>query len=361
MGCHYFVPIVLLAQAVTASYVLGDASVPERAVVTTAIRRALPLLERGSAGSARERQCFTCHNQALPVLAIAEARKRGFKIDENNLERQLRHTEAHLKRGQKEYLEGRGQGGKVITAGYALWTLEAGGRESDDVTSSVTAFLLEYQNQEDHWSHPGRRPPSSGSDFASTYVALRGLAEFGSDEQAAAIQGRTEKIHRWLLGQQPRDTEDRVFRLRSLTSVGADDDVIRKAVAELEELQRDDGGWAQTPEMESDAYATATVLVALQRAAGRKRHHPAVRRGVQYLLDDQQQDGSWHVVTRATPFQTYFESGFPHGEDQFISIAASSWATIALLLELPESVAPDQRELPAADQKDATTAKATIH
>ena len=64
--------------------------------------------------------------------------------------------------------------------------------------------------------------------------------------------------------------------------------------------------------------------------------HPAVRRGVQYLLDTQLEDASWHVATRAKPFQKYFESGFPHRKDQFISIAGSGWATLALLLALPE-------------------------
>ncbi|MCA9048735.1 MAG: hypothetical protein KDA89_08400, partial [Planctomycetaceae bacterium] len=52
---------------------------------------------------------------------------------------------------------------------------------------------------------------------------------------------------------------------------------------------------------------------------------------VQFLLNTQCEDGSWHVVTRAEGFQPYYESGFPHGEDQFISIAASAWAVIALL------------------------------
>jgi hypothetical protein len=41
------------------------------------------------------------------------------------------------------------------------------------------------------------------------------------------------------------------------------------------------------------------------------------------------------VGSRSKPFQTYFESGFPYGKDQFISLAASSWATTALALALP--------------------------
>ena len=55
---------------------------------------------------------------------------------------------------------------------------------------------------------------------------------------------------------------------------------------------------------------------------------------MRYLLGSQLEDGSWHVVTRAEGFQTYYESGFPHNEDQFISTAASSWAVLALLKTL---------------------------
>ena len=36
--------------------------------------------------------------------------------------------------------------------------------------------------------------------------------------------------------------------------------------------------------------------------------------------------------SRSNPFQPYYESGFPYGKNQFISIAASGWATTALVL-----------------------------
>ena len=44
----------------------------------------------------------------------------------------------------------------------------------------------------------------------------------------------------------------------------------------------------------------------------------------------------------AMPFQPYYETGFPHAKNQFISIAASGWATTALALACP----------PAAKTKD---------
>src|SRR6185436_16125949 len=112
-------------------------------------------------------------------------------------------------------------------------------------------------------------------------------------------------------------------------------DEIRSATEELLETQRGDGGWAQKKSMESDAYATGTALVALHQAGGVATTDPRYRNGLRFLLSKQLADGSWHVTTRSTPIQTYYESGYPHEEDQFISITAAGWATTALALALP--------------------------
>lgn len=305
--------------------------------IRRAVTRAIPLLEAGSAGSAEERTCFTCHNQALPILALSEAKRRGFSIDETNLKRQLEHTRAHLERGKKGYLEGKGQGGKSITAGYALWALQAGAHEPDETTSAVTSFLLQYQKDSDHWSHRGSRPPTSGSDFTTTSLVLQGLAAYGTTEQEPAIKSRIETVREWLVKSEPRDTEDKVFRLRALVAIESESD-LRKQMAELLiSQQREDGGWAQLSEMESDAYATGTVLAALLHADGALMEDERLKRGIEFLVNTQCEDGSWHVTTRAKPFQEYYESGFPHDEDQYISIAASSWATLALIQSLHES------------------------
>jgi N-acyl-D-amino-acid deacylase len=102
----------------------------------------------------------------------------------------------------------------------------------------------------------------------------------------------------------------------------------------LLKLQREDGGWAQLPTLSSDAYATGEALCSLYVVGALSDRDEVFHRGIQYLLKSQREDGSWQVSTRSKPIQTYFESGFPHGKSQFISIAGSSWATMALLLSL---------------------------
>ena len=311
---------------------------PDDTTIRAAVAKSLPLLEKAAKGSMEKRkQCFTCHNQGLPVMALTTARARGFTVDAENLRQQIQFTADFLAKNRTNYLAGQGQGGQADTAGYALWTLSNGGWKPDTNTAAVAEFLLLFQKDFEHWKPQSRRPPTEQSLFTSSHVALRGLKIFGTPEQRERIDRRFEQVRQWLVKTPAQDTEDRVSRLRALQVAGVPQVEIRRAVQELLQTQRADGGWAQLAELESDAYATGTALVALHQAGGIATTDPAYRKGLKYLLSIQLDDGSWHVRTRSTPIQTYYESGYPHGEDQFISIAAASWATTALALALEVS------------------------
>ncbi len=299
--------------------------------IDSAIRRSVTLLERTSAKTAESRTCFTCHGQALPVLALVQASKLEFQVDQVNLQHQLSHTHEYLSEGLADYQEGKGQGGQVDTAGYAILTLKAGDWPADDVTAAVVEYLLKYQSSQDHWSSSSNRPPSEASDFSATYVALASLDHFGTPEQQSRIIDRKNLVKQWLLSAATRDTEDQVFRLQSLRYTDADQDLIREKGRELIAQQCEDGGWAQSADLASDAYATATVLAALNQSGTLTIDDPVYQRGVHFLIETQKEDGSWHVVSHSKPFQEYFESGFPHGVDQFISATATGWSVIALL------------------------------
>lgn len=314
----------------------GEDVVPSNEAIKAAVVKSLPLLETAARGSMEKRkQCFTCHNQALPIMALTTARSRGIAIDPENLRRQVQFTADFLAKNRTNYLAGRGQGGQALTAGYALWTLELGGWKSDAATDAVTEFLLKFQKDFDHWKPQTVRPPSEESLFTVSYVALRGLKTFGTTRQRERISQRTTQVRQWMSKIAARETEDRVFRLRALHVADAPQDEIRGAVQELIKTQRTDGGWAQLANMDSDAYATGTALVALHQAGGVATVDVAYRNGLRFLLAKQLDDGSWHVPTRSEPIQTYYESGYPHGADQFISITAAGWATTALGLALP--------------------------
>jgi len=135
----------------------------------------------------------------------------------------------------------------------------------------------------------------------------------------------------WLLDAEPKSTHDRAFQLLGLRWSGVRGEIIDKLAGELLNKQRPDGGWGQLQTLASDAYATGQVLVALNETGAITPTEPAYQRGVDFLLSTQLDEGSWHVKSRSIPFQPYFESGFPHGPDQWISAAATNWATMALI------------------------------
>jgi N-acyl-D-amino-acid deacylase len=101
--------------------------------------------------------------------------------------------------------------------------------------------------------------------------------------------------------------------------------------------------------MKPDAYATASVLVALNKAGGLPAGDERWQKGAEFLLATQQPDGSWHVKSRVKPVQDYFESGFPHGKDQFISAFATGWAAEALLIM---KLAEDSKPLKSLDYRN---------
>lgn len=307
----------------------------EEDLIRTAVEKSLPLLRKGAAGHRENRTCFACHNQGIPLLALTTARSRGFSVDEEDLKKHLGFIGTFLGKNREGYRKGRGQGGQVDTAGYALWSLDMGGWKGDANTAAVAEYLLLYQKDLPTWKVSANRPPSEISPFTSSYLGLRALRTYGTPEQQERIEEKTKKVLAWLRKTPPKDTEDRVFRLWALKVAGVEKEELQDEAAVLMKTQRPDGGWGQTESMAPDAYATGTALAVLHEAGGIEPSHPAYRNGLKYLLSTQLSDGSWHVRSRSKPFQAYFETGFPHGKDQFISIAASAWATTALAFSFP--------------------------
>ena len=335
-GCLAFFSVTAVSGAA------GEADIaPGTDTIRAAVEKSLPLLTAGARGSMEKRErCFTCHNQGLPIMALSTAQSRGIRIDAEEFQKQIKFTADFLANNRANYLAGKGQGGQSDTAGYALWALENGGWKPDATTSAVTEYLLLWQKDLEHWKPQSRRPPTEQSLFTSTHAALRGLATFGTAEQRERIGQRVAQVRAWLLRTPAQDHEDREYRLRALRVAGATDADIRVAAQELIQTQRADGGWAQLADVESDAYATGTALVALHQTGGLATGDETYRKGLRFLLAKQMEDGSWHVQTRSKPIQSYFESGYPHGKDQFISISAASWATTALALALHAPVQP---------------------
>jgi N-acyl-D-amino-acid deacylase len=312
------------------------------AAVRAAIEKGLKRVAQGVSNYPRHRRCFSCHHQAMAVLSLTSARRRGFAVDPELVQKQV---DFSLKTFRNKGLiaRGRGVGGDSTGVVYALHTFAAAGRPADDTTAALVKYLLVKQRKDGSWPIApfGDRPPTMGSLFTNAGLALYVLKKYAPPEgepDAAALRERIAAAFArgrdWLLANKPASTEDRVFHLRGLVDGGAPAQAIEEARAGLLGAQRADGSWEQLARMSGDAYATATALVAL-RHAGLDTGHGAYQKGVRYLVTTQREDGAWLVRTRSRPLQVFFDNGDPGGKSQFISFAATNWAVLALLETVP--------------------------
>jgi len=147
-------------------------------------------------------------------------------------------------------------------------------------------------------------PPSA--DVTAHVVEM--LAEVGRAEDPAVTRGLE-----WLLATQEHDGSwfgrwgvNHVYGTGAVVpalvaaGVSPQHESVRRAVRWLEAHQNGDGGWGEDPRSyddpawigrgQSTASQTAWALLALDAAGERS---PAVRRGVQWLVDTQRSDGGW--------------------------------------------------------------------
>ena len=185
-------------------------------------------------------------------------------------------------------------------------------------------------------------------DVSATALAIQAIQQYGWPGRKEEFAASVERGRRWLWKVKAETNEEAVFQLLGLHWAGEPAEKLADLAQSLRQRQRKDGGWAQLPMLESDAYATGEVLYTLAQTVKVPVTDPAWQRGLRFLLERQEDDGTWHVARRTFPFQPTMESGFPHHRDSWLSAAATSWAVLALTRALPVGPASGK---PAAAQQ----------
>jgi ankyrin repeat protein len=303
-----------------------------------AVVRAIPVLERSAKSFVAQRSCVSCHHNILPVLTLRLAASRGLKIDAATLAEVERKTFRELTtvRAFDEAVQGTGVGDPTPNDSWLLVAAQTAGL-APDLTAGVVAKRIASWQHDGHWTTSDFRPPHSSSLFTATATAVRAVRAYLPEEMRETRDRVVASAREWLRNTTPRSTEDAAFRVLGLVWADAPRADIAAAGKDLEQLQRTGGGWAQLPGYAADAYSTGEALYALHEAglsAGARW-----RRGVQFLVSTQVPDGTWHVRSRmispAEVSPPYFTTGFPYKKDEYLSYAATSWATMALTASLP--------------------------
>lgn len=306
--------------------------------IQAAVSSSLPLLQRTDASFMPKTGCFSCHNNSITAMSVSVARKAGFRVDEKTAGQQVQANAGALQ-GIRDLLH---QGTFVpglnvnpVILAYVLVGLDAEGYKPDLSTDAVAMFIQSHQLADGHWAGgPESRPPLCSDEIGQTVLSMRGMQLYAPTVDKAAFAKSIQLAATWIGEFQPALTYDMAWRLQGLVWAGKSKEAILKARKDLLSAQRTDGGWSDMPTMESGAFTTGLAMISLQ-SSGLPVSDAAYQRGVQYLLKTQLEDGSWYVRSRAAGFQPYFDNGFPHGVDQWISAAASGYATTALTLAAP--------------------------
>lgn len=311
------------------------------------VERAVNLLLPAAPVAYVKRGCIPCHGEAIVAVAAAAARDKGVAIHEDLEQSNLKQMEASYKLFGDLGMQGDQPGGNMITIGYVMMGFDAEKHGLDTITAQMLHLTLALQLPDGTWTPNGvSRPPLEDTLVTATAMGIRTLTAVSAPAYRKETEGAIARARRWLLNKNVRSAEDRAMKLMGLVWSKAPRADIEAAVRDILASQRStstggEGGsarelaaWAQRDDMQPDPYATGLSLFALH-VAGVPATDPAYVKGVRYLMRNQYQDGSWFVRTRAYPTQAYFETGYPFGNNQFLSAAAASWSAAAIAYTLP--------------------------
>jgi ankyrin repeat protein len=295
--------------------------------IQQAVQKSLPLLQEADFNFTKKSGCTSCHNEGLTDMGLGLARKKGFHVDEKLASDEVKAVMAFWDEWRERLFQGVAPGGPS----YTLVGLDAMGYQPGLTTDAITREILMKQLGDGHWTYGcgGSRFPLCSTEIANTALSLRALQLYAPKPFRAESERSIEAAAAWLAKAHGNENEDLTFRVLGLKWAGTDKNALQKAKDDLLATQRADGGWSDIPSMSSTAYSTGEALVALHEA-GMATIDPVYQRGVHFLLSSQLKDGSWYVKTHSLAAQPYFDGGFPHGRDQWISASASNWAVMAL-------------------------------
>jgi len=317
--------------------------------VRAAAGRALTAIQKAQAPwyTTNKQVCASCHHQYQPAIAYRVARDHRVPFDEAIVKADAlkAFTFADIDRAvQYTYVIE-----PAMDDAYRMVAANAAGVKPNLGAAIYARLLISRQNKDGDWDGFHQRPPSSYSRVTMAALGLRAVQVYHHASQKAQADAAVARARKFLESRPARDTEERSYQLLGLRwALGADRATLRKLATGLQATQRPDGGWSSIPGRESDVYSTGQALVALHDGGSVAIIDSSWQRGIAWLLKTQAADGTWHATSRLHPpaplSPPYFDAGYPHGHDQFLSMQGASWAVMALSYALE----PGMRAVPPA-------------
>lgn len=342
-----FAFVLVLLRVVAAAADEGPSPEALRATVD----RSLTFLTDEGTDWKEARKCASCHHAPLMIWALNEAHNQGYAVDRDALKdvtlwMLLPDDPAKAFGPKRQEGPERSIRANVLHLALGLQAVAAPDPSIEEAQRRLMTMLQEDQADDGSWSSPpNARPPTAGGKLLITPLALVAMTPArpkGSTESIVPAESKEtadgpltasrQKGLKWLAETSvDEDLQATAFRLLLATRLARPRDEREPLVTRLIERQNADGGWSQTKDLPSDAYATGQTLYVLV-TAGLDREAAAVRRAQAFLVTVQRKDGSWPMIPRAAE-----PGGKSSQNDGPITYVGTAWATLGLVRSAPVS------------------------
>jgi hypothetical protein len=266
----------------------------------------------------REHPCYSCHNNGDAARALLAASAAGLDIGDA-----LDDTLAWLSAPERWEQNG-SRGGSSdlplarVQFASALDAAVTAGRASGAARDRAVGLMVTHQQADGSWTLNPSQTLGGATFYGRALATAMARNALGSAGTASARPAR-DRADAWLRETPPANVLDAASMMLGLG--GAADSPARtqreRALGLVRDGEASGGGWGPYVTSQPEIFDTALTVLALSRA----REMPdAARRGRAYLLEQQQDDGSWVETTRPAGGESYAQR-----------ISTTAWALLALL------------------------------
>lgn len=299
---------------------------------SSAETKAIAFLVREVPAWPKENGCFSCHNNGDAARALYVAAARGYRVPPAALAATSAWLNAPL--GWDENKGDPGFSDKRLAdvqfAVALLTGLETGQLRDAQPLQAAAQKLLAQQSRSGAWEIDAGNtlgsPATYGTPLA-TWQAWRVLekAQAAASQPARQTEMRAaqQRALQFLRQLKPVNVPQAATLLLALGQTrDAEAEKLRGAAQRfLQRAQTRDGGWGPYADAPPEVFDTALALLALAETAPTATTRASLQRGRQFLIAQQNADGSWPATTR------------PSGNISYAQLMSTTgWATLALFV-----------------------------
>jgi hypothetical protein len=307
-------------------------------IIREAVGKSIPVLQKSGNTfiDVGKLHCASCHHSSLTSMVVELAKQKGVPVEDSFAIKRISAGLNNLVFAANpnmiaDFLNVR------LFLPYVFMGLYAEKYPPDFKTDIGVAVLISEVKPDGSFPGEYQRAPLGTGQIHTTAMSVHAIQLYAAPALRPRVDKIVERTRNWLENRKTDSQQELVYQLLGLQWCGSGDAIKKEVARKLMNLQRTDGGWAQIPSMRSDAYATGETLYALYESGTIKPEDENYQKALNYLLKTQEANGTWFVQARSYVIQPFVNSLFPpNDENQFISAAATNWASLALLEALPD-------------------------